>query len=196
MRKGVLIGVVFILVATLAYMAWPLWTAWSIRHAIRTNDTSYLETAVAWPSVKETLKPSLIDIALGPAEESPDRAGLWKRARAYASERGVNSLVERYATPEGLPLLFAYGKAYRERVRGQIDEEASLGWLERMRRGWARLKRARFASLTRFEIEVADKFTPERHYAAVLKLEEWAWKLTELRIRMRKSDAPGAAAVP
>lgn len=191
MRRRFVLAVVLIGLAAGAYAAWPAWTAWSIRNAIRTNDTAYLERAVEWPSVKETLKPSLIDIALGPAEESPDNPGLWTRLKAYAGERSVESLVERLATPEGLPLLFAYGKAYRERVKGQFDDTADLPLPERMARAWARVKRARFTSLTRFEVEVADKFTPERHYDGVLELRGLTWKLTELRIRMRKDEAPG-----
>jgi len=185
MRRTLGLALGFGIVAAVLYAVLPLYTAWTIRHAIRTNDPAHLETAVEWPSVKETLRPSLKEIALGPAPTSPGDVGLWTRLKTFAGQRAVDQLVESYATPEGLPKLFAYGKFYRERVKGQIDETAKLPIFQRATRFWRRVKRARFTSPTRVEFEIADKFTPRRHYDGVLELRGWAWKLTELRVRMR-----------
>lgn len=183
MRK-IIAGVALLAGFCALYAAWPLWTGWSIRQAIRTGDSAYLEAAIDWPSVKETLKPSLAAMALAPAGAAGENESLWASVKSYAGAQAAYALVDRIVTPEGLPVLFSYGKAYRERIKGQIDEEASLVWHERMRRGWGRLKRAAFTGLTRFEFLVADKFTPTRHYDGALELRGLRWKLTELRIKM------------
>lgn len=193
MRKIVLAATILSLTAA-AYAVWPMWTGWSIRQAIRNSDSAYLETAVAWESVKETLKPSLVELALGTQAEPPENAGFWDNIKSYAGAATADALVERLATPEGLPLLFQYGKFYREKIKGQIDETEKLPAIERMKRLWARLKRAGFTGVARFEFLLADKFTPARHYDGALELRGLAWKLTELRIKMLKAESGGPAA--
>ncbi len=193
MRK-IIAGVTFLTGLCVSYAVWPLWTAWSIRDAIRTGNSAYLETAVDWPSVKETLKPSLVAMALGPGGGNGAAAGFWESVKSYAGARAADALVERIVTPEGLPVLFSYGKAYRERIKGQLDEEASLPWHERARRSWGRLKRAAFTGAARFEFLVADRFTPARHYDGTLELKGWRWTLTELRLKMIEPPPDGAAA--
>jgi hypothetical protein len=87
-----------------------------------------------------------------------------------------------YVTPEGLPKLFTMRKAYRDYVSADGGTR-SLPVLERIRRAWARVKRAEFTSLTAFEIEMADKNDPARLYLGKLQLTRTGWKLTELRLK-------------
>ncbi|MBS0250946.1 MAG: DUF2939 domain-containing protein, partial [Proteobacteria bacterium] len=46
------------------YVGSPFVTAWSIREAVRNGDSDYLAAAIEWPSVRETLKPAIAQIAL------------------------------------------------------------------------------------------------------------------------------------
>lgn len=186
------------LVLASLYAAWPLWTAWSIRHAIKTGDAKYLETAIDWPPVRKSLRDSLTAMAfastLAPASDPqaasspsgsalPAKAGFWARFKAFAGAHAIDGMVEAYATPKGLPQLFAYARTWRETIRGEKDPDARLSGLERLRREWGRIKRAKFTSFTRFEIEAADKYAPEQHYEGVLELRGSAWQLTELRLK-------------
>ena len=172
--------------ALAAYIASPFVTAWSIREAARNGDTDYLARTIDWPSVRETLKPDLSRIALNlPDPEQPTAAkpGLWQRLKAYWGQGAVNRAIDGYMTPEGLPQLFSLRKAYRD-YSGATDETAALPVTERMKRFWARIKRAEFTGLTTFEVDMADKTDPNRIFLGKLELTGSGWMLKELRIRM------------
>ena len=180
-----LIPSLILALCTAAYLVWPLWTAWAIREAIKSGDSAYLADKLQWDSVKATLKPSLAVLMLNVPEADSDAPppGLWQRFKASYGKGAVDRFVDSYVTPQGLPQLASYGKAYRERVKGQRDESHLLPLSERIVGAWARLKRAEFISLTRFELEMTDKFVPHRQYAGVLKVQGLGLKLTELRVR-------------
>jgi len=178
--------IAFVLIATAAYIASPFATAWRIREAVRNGNADYLSTAVEWPTVRETLKPSIAHIALNLPETASDTsssAGLWTRFKAYVGQSAVDGLVERYVTPEGLPQLFTLRSKYRDLIASEADDAKTLPVMDRIARAWARVKRAEFTGATSFEIDMEDKFDPTRIYLGKLELRPTGWKLTELRIR-------------
>lgn len=187
LRRLVLGLCCLLLVSGVAFAASPLVSAWLIREAVRTGDADYLEHRIEWPAVKETLKVSLMRYALKQPETDPAapprKPGLWQRFKTYLGQRAVDKLVESYATPTGLPQLFTYGKTYRAALEAAPDEAESLSRLERMRRFWSRVKRAEFKSLFEFEIELADKHDPERHFVGLLRLDGFGWKLVALSVQ-------------
>jgi Protein of unknown function (DUF2939) len=172
--------------AAIAYVGSPFVTAWGIREAVRNGNSEYLASAIEWPRVRETLKPSIARIALNlpdPDQDPAAKQGLWARFKAYWGQGAVNSLVEKYVTPEGLPQLFTLRKTYRDYVANDDEEANSLPLSDRIARAWARVKRAEFTSLTSFEIDMEDKHDPTRVYLGKLELRPAGWKLTELRVR-------------
>lgn len=167
------------------YVGSPFVTAWGIREAVRNGNSEYLTTAIAWPRVRETLKPSIAQIALNlPDAEKNPTAGqsFWTRAKAYWGQGVVDSLVETYVTPEGLPKLFSLRQAYRSYVATD-DDPNKLPLFKRISKAWARVRRAEFTSLTSFEIDMEDKHDASRVYLGRLELFSSGWKLTELRVR-------------
>lgn len=185
MRKYIAGLVVTTLLAG-AYIASPLHAAWTIREAIRDGNSAILQQRIVWPTVRETLRTSLTEIA-DPAPEpalasSATRKGLWARFKSYASRRAVENLVDSYATAEGLPQLFSYGVTYRNVVHGASEPKTLANLPARMMEFWSRMKRAEFRSLTAFEVEVQDKHTPSRHYTGLLELHGASWMLTQLRV--------------
>ena len=170
-----------VLLAFAAYTAAPFVTAWSIREAVRNGDAAYLENAIDWPGVRETLKPSLSRLAVDIPDATAEPS-LWQRIKAYVGEGAVSTAIDSAVTPEGLPQLFTIRKAYRDYVSGQ-PEESKLPVLDRMQRAWARVKRAEFTSLTAFEVDMADKWDESRIYLAKLELTGLGWKLKELRVK-------------
>lgn len=172
--------------AIAAYAASPFYTAWSIREAVRNGDSAYLEHRIDWPGVRATLAPTISQIAfdIPDAEMAPQqKPGIWKRFKAYIGQGAVNRAIDSYVTAEGLPQLFAARKAYRDYVAGQPGD-SSVTVTERIRRAWARVKRAEFTSLTTFEIDMIDKSDPDRMYLGKLAVDGFGWKLKELRVKM------------
>lgn len=184
--KRLLFKATLALFAIAAYVASPFVTAWSIREAVRNGDSSYLEAKIDWPNVRATLAPAIGRIALDlpdPDTGPLTKPGLWQRFKAYWGQGAVNRAIDSYITPEGLPKLFAARKMYRDYVAGPPDDsQLSVG--ERMRRFWARVKRAEFVTLTEFEIDVVDKHDPDRLYLGKLVVDGFGWKLKELRVKM------------
>ena len=184
--KPVFIVFGFFLVAAFVYIGSPFATAWGIREAVRNGDSGYLATAIEWPTVRETLKPSIAQIALNLPDPDKDPAasnGLWTRFKAYWGQGAVDSVVEKYVTPEGLPQLFSLRSKSRDLGGSDADEAKTTPILDRIQRAWARVKRAEFTSPTSFEIDMEDKYDPTRIYLGKLELRPVGWKLTELRVK-------------
>ncbi len=189
MRKVLIIGLPALVLLAAGFVASPFHAAWSLREAMKSGNATYLETRIEWPRVRETLRQSLGEFAdpeaatpvLANATPSP-RKGIWARFKSYASRKAVDSLVDSYANAEGLPQLFSYGITYRDAVHGAPPEKTLANLPERVREFWSRVHRAEFKSLTVFELEMADKHTPDRRYTGLLELHGLSWKLTELRV--------------
>ena len=184
--KSLYAAVALTILTAVAYVGAPFVTAWNIREAVRNGNSAYLTTAIEWPSVRETLKPSIVRIALD--LPNPDQTttsaspSVWQRMKAYWGQGAVDRLVDSYVTPEGLPQLFTMHKAYRDYVSGD-DGTNALPILERVSRAWSRVKRAEFTGFATFEIDMADKKDPSRLYLGKLELTRIGWKLTELRLK-------------
>jgi hypothetical protein len=184
--KSLYAAVALAILSAIVYVGAPFVTAWNIREAVRNGNSTYLTTAIEWPSVRETLKPSIAHIALD--LPNPDQTttsaspSVWQRMKAYWGQGAVNQLVESYVTPEGLPQLFTMHKAYRDYVSGE-DGTNALPILERISRAWSRVKRAEFTDFATFEIDMVDKNDPARLYLGKLELTRVGWKLTELRVK-------------
>lgn len=183
------------LALSVAYVAYPIATVWAIREAVRTGDTAYIEAKLEWPTVRATLRESLTAYALGPTAvastgSAPPPTGLWQRLKAGLGRRAVDNLVDGYVTPEGLPQLFGMREFYRESISGEAAALAAQPWHERAAGFWSRIKRAEFLSPAAFEIEMADRNDPRRHYVGLLRLRGLEWKLTELRLSMVPAPPP------
>jgi len=192
--KRTLVAAAAGLLLAAAYIAYPIMTAWTIREAIRTGHSEYLAHKLEWPTVRTTLRASLTEYTLGPTPVAapgaePPKPGFWQRVRNSLSRSAVDNLVETYVTPEGLPQLFGMRQFYRENISGDQAALDAMPWHERVKGFWSRIKRAEFHSPTVFEIEMADRNDPTRHYVGLLKLRGVEWKLIELRLRA----APEAA---
>jgi hypothetical protein len=179
-----------------AYVAYPFVTAWTIREAIQSGNTAYLQDKIEWDGVRASLRQSLSSIAaddeqVDSGDEPAPKPGLWKRLKMGMKQRAVNGLVENYVTPKGLPQLFEYRQMYREHVSGEPDQPP---WPARLANFWSRIKRAEFHTPTAVEFEMADRNDPNRHYIGLLRLRGLEWKLSELTVRIvDPEDAPAPA---
>ena len=183
------------LVVALAYMAWPFVTALQIRDAMIRGDAITLNRKIEWDSLRASIKASITPDAAARLAANPDAPppSLWQRVKVAVGASVTNTVIERYVTPERLPVLVGYRRMWRGTVQPAIGVEepptALAGTLfggtgiDRFVSFWKRLKSAIFYSPTYLEIEVADKYTPARTYKATLEIVGWEWKLTRLAIK-------------
>lgn len=184
--RRILFHVTLFAIGLSIYAASPFVAAWRLREAVKAGDAAYVESKVEWDRVRATLKESLarhadlLPLAAAAGEEV--RPTFWQRIKGAFGQTMLDRFVENYVTPEGLPQLFEYRKVWREKIKGEPDERLTLAWHERFRNFYDRVKRAEFLSLTRVEVEMADRNTPDRRYVSVLELIGTEWKLVSLRV--------------
>jgi hypothetical protein len=176
------------------YAAWPVYAALVIREAIIAGDTQTLNGRVEWAPLRASLKSSISQETMARLGADPDapKPSLWQRLKAAVAPKVADTVIDRYVTPEYLPVLLGYRRQYREHVRPALglQEPPTVlagtwlagGRIDRFASFWVRVKSAVFYSPTRFVVEVEDKFHPERHYISTLELRDWDWKLTGLSI--------------
>jgi hypothetical protein len=176
------------------YVAWPLHTALQIREAMIAGDTATLARKVEWTSVRASLKQSLSSETMARLERDPNTPApsLWQRLKAVVAPKLADTAVDRYVTPEHLPALFGYRETYRTAIRPALGMKEPATVLadtvlqgtpiDRMASFYARVRRAVFYSPTRFEVEIVDRYQPERRYVSTFELKGLEWKLTALAI--------------
>jgi hypothetical protein len=178
----------------LGYALWPVHSALQIREAVIAGDTETLNQKIDWEALRASLKTSISPETAARLMADPEapRPTLWQRIKAAVAPSMTDTVIERYVTPEHLPVLLGYRRIYRGSVRAALGlkEPASVlagTWLggsavDRFASFWARVRRAVFLSPTRFVLEVEDKYRPGRNFVGTLELRGWEWKLTALGV--------------
>jgi Protein of unknown function (DUF2939) len=96
--------VVVLVGLALLFLAWPLWSGWQLRQAMRNRDVASLEHRVDWPTLRANLKPRIASAIEQNAEQSGKLGALLKRALGgIVSDKGVDYLV----TPQTLSRVLA-----------------------------------------------------------------------------------------
>ena len=194
MRRLIKVLILVLLPLALAYAAWPIYSALEIREAVIAGDTATLNRKVEWEALRASLKASITPETIARLRANPDAPPptLWQRIKAAVAPSMAESVIERYVTPEHLPVLLGYRRVYRGTVRpalGLKEPPSALAgtWLDgtaldRFASFWVRVRRAVFMSPTRFVLEVEDKYRPGRQFVGTLELKGYDWKLTGLSV--------------
>jgi hypothetical protein len=173
-----------------AYVAWPIYTALKIRDAMIACDSAALAARIDWSAVRSSLKASMSAQAMAKLDADPD-APARKRIKRTVAPRLAGGAIDRYVTPEYLPVLLGYHRFWRGTVQPALREDPPTVLAGTLLAGSAanrfisfyrRLRRAAFVAPTTMVVEVEDKYTSDRHYTATLNLQGWEWKLTGLAI--------------
>lgn len=192
--RRLLTVLLLILPLAVAYAVWPVHTALEIREAIIAGDSATLNRKVDWDALRASLKSSISPETLARLSEDPNapKPSLWQRIKAAVAPSMAEGVIDRYVTPENLPVLLGYRRIYRGTIQpavGLKEPPTVLAgtWLggtgfDRFASFWTRVRRAVFHSPGRFVLEVEDKYRPERRYVGTLELRGWEWKLTGLSV--------------
>lgn len=198
------LGALVVAMPIAVFIAAPFAAAWNLREAVTGADTLYLQQKVHWPTVRETMRESMLRSALdvpttiaadAEVAAEPPRgivARIKDRIKRYAGRRVVDKMVDDFITAEGLPKLYNARRTMSRTLGRATDDEATM--TQRFKGVWSRVTRAEFRSLTEFEIEMQDQFSADRSYHAVLELRGIEWILTELRFRSANEVTPVASA--
>jgi hypothetical protein len=178
----------------IGYWAWPLHAALQIRNAMIAGDTATLARRVDWEKVRVSLKASISPEAAARLEADPNapQPTLWQRVKATVAPHLATTVIDRYVTPENLPVLLGYRQIWRGTVRPALGYEepptvladtAFAGTVvDRFATFWKRLRRAVIYSPAKVVVEVEDKYNPTRSFIGTFELRGLEWKLTDLAI--------------
>jgi hypothetical protein len=176
------------------YWAWPLHAALQIREAMISGDTATLARRVEWNLVRASLKASVSPEAIARLEADPNapQPSLWQRIKNTVRPTVANTVIDRYVTPENLPVLLGYRRIWRGTVQPALgypepptvlaDTLFAGSVVDRFASFWKRLRRAVIHSPGKVVVEVEDKYTPGRSYTGTFELRGLDWKLTELTV--------------
>ena len=176
---------IFTVVAVaLLYLAWPLYSAWQLRQAIRARDVATLETRVDWPLLRANMKPRITQAVRENADQSTGLGGILKRAIGdRVAEKGVDLLV----TPQNLSRVLAGREFYARRIQRSPNQAAPAPTdaddaLEDPEDPMPprRLRWAFFESPTRFRIESVHPRMPNARIVAILGQQGFGWKLVDI----------------
>ena len=193
MRRAPLI-IVTLLGLFAAYAAWPLFAALQIREALVAGDTATLARKIEWETVRASLKASISPETAARLEADPNTPppSLWQRIKASVAPRMASTAIDRYVTPENLPVFLGYRRLWRGTIQPALGYEEpptvlrgtflELSAIDRFASFWKRLRRGVIHSPAKIVLEVEDKHVPGRTYIGTLELKSWEWKLTHLSI--------------
>ena len=130
MRKLTKFMVFVLLPLAIAYAAWPVHSALEIREAVVAGDTATLNRKVEWEALRASLKSSITPETIARLMADPDAPTptLWQRIKAAVAPSMADNVINRYVTPEHLPVLLGYRRVYRGSVRPALGlKEPPIG---------------------------------------------------------------------
>jgi Protein of unknown function (DUF2939) len=186
----------------LSYAASPLLAAVLLHTAIKQGIVSYIEPRVDWQGVRNSLKASITQRLAERSQNRPASTGMLQSIKYeltdYVSPYVIDYMIDQNVTAEGFvaylgpkrktpdSVLVArpvYGRpvvlsASAAMTNVHAQAAPSLPSADMLQR----IKRAKFVSPVEFEIDVADRFDPEKSYRAVMRLHNYMWQLSRVEV--------------
>ena len=172
-RLSAAVSVAIVLLCA-AVMAWPLLSALELRLALRSGDPARIEPCVDWPALRSNLKSTIRGNAVGSASGN----WFWRKLR----ERAVPALADRAIDSAVTPARLAWFLRRRMQVQAEAPkpaEDADGDEIDAMTAP-RRLRYAFFDAPTRFRLEITDPQRSDRRLVALLDLQGWRWRLTNV----------------
>jgi Protein of unknown function (DUF2939) len=195
MRRTVTKAMLGALALALLYLAWPLFSAWQLRQAVKTRDLAALETRVDWPVLRANLRPKVMEAVRENAEATTGLTGILKRAVGEKlADKGIDWIV----TPKNLSRILAGREFYAKRLQKNPPDAP-----QQPRPGTKaaeandpgadledpddpmpprRIRWAFFESPTRFRIEASHPRIPGARLVSILGQQGFGWKLIDVSL--------------
>lgn len=176
MRKLLILPIVL---ATVSYAAWPVWSAWHLRAAIKARDLVGIESRVDWPTLRSNLKQT---VAIYLDDQSPD-GGLLSTVKRTLVPFAASQMVEFAVTPRTLALVLAGDLAgSATKPTNTIESDAAVDAINDQL-SLRRLRWAFFETPGRFRIEVTAQTDPTKRVVSILAVQGGSWKLVDVHYR-------------
>jgi hypothetical protein len=184
------------------YLAWPLYSAWQLRQAVKARNIAALESRVDWPVLRANMKPKVLQAVRENAAASTGLTGILKRAVGEkVADKGIDWIV----TPKNLSRILAGREFYAKRVQKDAptkpldpkpsgapqppadDNDPATTDLEDPEDPMPprRLRWAFFESPTRFRIEATHPRIANARIVTILGQQGWGWKLIDVSLEER-----------
>jgi hypothetical protein len=196
MNRAVRWTLVFVLTFGVAFAAWPFWSGWQLRQAMRARDVASLQARVDWPTLRANLKPKLAAAVDATANESGGVTGYLKRViGAAVADKGVDLFV----TPANLSRILAGREFVTARLHKGAQSQPAQQQKGSPQKGAndpaladpedpddpmppRRVRWAFFESPTRFRVEAVHPRLQNARIVAHLGLQGFGWKLVDVAI--------------
>jgi Protein of unknown function (DUF2939) len=177
-RKLLILSIVL---AMVSYAAWPVWSAWQLRAAIKARELAGIESRVDWPTLRSNLKQR---VAVHLEDENPD-AGMLGTVKRILVPFAASQMVEIAVTPRTLALVLAgdlAGSATKPSAPSGIESDDAVDAINDQL-SLRRMRWAFFETPTRFRIEVSAQTDPTKRVVSVLAVQSGSWKLVDVYYR-------------
>jgi hypothetical protein len=164
-----------------AYAAWPLWSAWQLRAAIKARDLASIESRVDWTSLRSNLKQKIANYL---EDDSPD-GGAFSNVKRMLVPLATSQVVEIAVTPRTLALVLAgdlVASATNPNAPIGVEGDAAVDAISDQL-SLHRLRWAFFETPTRFRIEVTAQTNPTKRVVSVFAVQGGSWKLVDVYYR-------------
>jgi hypothetical protein len=176
MRKLLILP--FVLVAVI-YAAWPGWSAWQLRAAVKARDLAGIESRVDWPTLRSNFKQS-IGAYLKEEGPNPD-AGVFATLKRTLGPLVAGQIVEIAVTPSTLAFVLAGNLAASE-IKRDVSANAEVDAIDDQLSP-RRLRWAFFETPTRFRIEATAQTDRTKRVVSIFALRGSSWKLVDVYYR-------------
>jgi hypothetical protein len=173
-----------VVLLALAFAAWPVWSAWQLRAAVKARDLDGIERRVDWPQLRANPKRT-IAANLQDETRSPDAGFLTKTVKRTLGPFVANRVIDVAVSPRTLARVLAGRldtiEIARDAAVGAPDGESETAAGDPL--SPRRLRWAFFEAPTRFRVEIADRTQPKKRVVSVFVLQGASWKLVDVYYR-------------
>ncbi len=125
------IGALILLILAAFYVAWPAYTGYRIAGALDAGDTAVLESAIDFPSVRQSLRPAVaekVDQSLKSALKSGGSGGsvLLDQVRKDVTPKIVDGALDGLVTPQALIRIHKDGRSFKDTIERTVAERPEL----------------------------------------------------------------------
>jgi hypothetical protein len=170
MKKWIALAAAAFLIAAGVYVGSPYWAARNLRQAAMSGDADRLDSAVDFPSVRESLKSQMSAALIRKMNDDPEMKGNpFAGLGMMVVPAIVDRMVDTYVTPDGLAELVRGGKPGESVAQAADNGEADYEY--------------HWVGADRFRVKLTKKTTGEQGPSLLFERKGFSsWKLIKLEI--------------